>query len=148
MRTPHAMLTGYAAHCLQRAQPATPPSAAPGLAGCANLLPALLLLFQVEGACAVEWFLGEECFEELKERSKDTRGVALPNFMSNEAFQIVFLNRECARSGALGCWEAGCGNRSDLQVVALRSQIVAASCMCIAASAVPPNSSCLMHARG
>lgn len=50
---------------------------------------------QVEEACNLGWFLSDECFAELKERSKDTRGVALPNFMSSDAFCSVFTAREC-----------------------------------------------------
>lgn len=49
---------------------------------------------QVEDACNLAWFLGDECFEELKERSKDTRGMALSNFMSSDAFRSVFTSRE------------------------------------------------------
>lgn len=49
---------------------------------------------QVESACNLPWFLGQECFDKLKEQSKDTRGVALPNFLSSSVFHTMFMHSE------------------------------------------------------
>lgn len=48
---------------------------------------------EVEGACDLVWFMGDECFDMLKHLNKDTRGVALPNFLSSTIFRTVYMRR-------------------------------------------------------
>lgn len=48
---------------------------------------------QVEEECNLAWFMEGECFEQLQERSKDTRGAALPNFLSSSVFQTLYMDR-------------------------------------------------------
>lgn len=52
---------------------------------------------QVEEACCLAWFLSDACFEQLREQSKDARGVALPNFLHSGAFHSVYTSREQTR---------------------------------------------------
>ncbi|PSC76263.1 dynamin-related 4C-like [Micractinium conductrix] len=42
---------------------------------------------EVEEACALGWFMSDDCFDKLKQASLDTRGVALPNFLSSAVFR-------------------------------------------------------------
>ena len=49
---------------------------------------------QVEEACALGWFMSDDCFDKLKQASLDTRGVALPNFLSSAVFRQMCKRRE------------------------------------------------------